>query len=329
MDIKTTLRRILKEAELYQSQGLLNEAKENYKKATEVIRSNPDIRDGKALIDTIVKRVVQLNQEINQINEAISKPTVSDHKQELIKRLFTSSAADDPGAALLDGATTLAKFGQYERAINEFEPLLEDDRLKVTAAKNILRCLLELDDVGRATIVFDEWQSDGRFTSQQLEKIRFFANQRLTKTGHPALQAGTEPVETEVGSSPPEPVSTVQETVEPMPTQTPSPIDPGELASDDDVLDISSIGIRFESGPLDGQFFELDISFQSGNSLNLILPKTEQNLIDCLDVGTKLENIQFFSPIAILNGSGVVTSKNMIRSGPKEGNHSLDIAILK
>lgn len=327
MDIKTTLKRILKEAELYQSQGLLNEAKENYKKATEVIRSNPDIRDGKTLIDTIVKRVVQLNQEINQINEAISKPTVSDHKQELIKRLFTSSAADDPGASRLDGAITLAKFGQYERAIREFEPLLENDHLKMTAAKNILRCLLELDDADRATAVFQAWQADSRFVPQQLEKIRFFANQRLTKAGRQALPIGTESVETESDALPPEPLSMVEETADPI--QAPPPIDPGELASDEDVLDISSIGIRIENGPLEGNYFELDISFQSGNSLNLILPKAEQELIDHLEVGTKLENIQFFSPIAILNGSGVVTSKNMIRSGPKEGNYSLDIAILK
>ena len=88
MDPKDQIISLLKEADLYQNQGLLNEAKERFKKATEIIKNSPDIKNGQALIASIVKKVVDLNQKINQINQATSKPTVSDNKQNLIKKLF-------------------------------------------------------------------------------------------------------------------------------------------------------------------------------------------------------------------------------------------------
>lgn len=331
MDIKTQLKNLLREAEIYQRQGLLKDAKKHYKKATEIIRSNPEIPNGQTLINSIVKRVVNLNQEINKVEEAIrrSNPSVSDQKQDLIKKLFVSSSPKNNANSRLEGAITLAKFGQYDRALKEFEPLLKEPALRVTAAKNIMRCLLEQNDEKRALAAFAKWQKDAGFTRVQLEKIRFFANQRLSKAGLKQLPKLGQSVSRPVAKNT---VSKPAPAKRPTPKSPPTPppaIDPSELASDDDVLDISSIGIRFESGPLEGNSYELDVSFQSGNSLNLIIPQKEKGLIDHIEVGTKLENIQFFSPIAILNGSGVVTAKNRIQSGPKEGNYSLDIAILK
>lgn len=334
MDIKTKLKNLLREAEVYQRQGLLNDAKENYKKATDIIRSNPEIRSGQTLINSIVKRVVSLNQEIDKVNEAISRsnPSVSGQKQDLIKKLFVTPGAKGDSSSRLNGAITLAKFGQYERALKEFEPLLKEPSLRVTAAKNIMRCLLELNDEKRALAAFAKWQKDDKFTRVQLEKIRFFANQRLSKAGLKSLpspgQSLSKPV-TQTQNPVSKPAPAKRPATKRLPKTPPPAIDPNEFASDDDVLDISSIGIRFDSGPLKGNTYELDVSFQSGNSLNLIIPQQEKGLIDHIEVGTKLENIQFFSPIAILNGSGVVTAKNRIQTGPKEGNYSLDIAILK
>ncbi|MFZ7128011.1 MAG: hypothetical protein ACOWWM_17775 [Desulfobacterales bacterium] len=330
MNTKSSIQKLLKEAEIYHRQGLLNEAKQNYKKATEIIRATPNIRGGKDLIDSIVKRVVALNQEINKINDATAKPLVSGKKQDLIKTLFASSSPKNDQDRLLDGAITLAKFGQYDRALREFEPLLEVPGLRVTAAKNIMRCLLELNDFEGVSGTHDRWCRDDRFTSSQMEKVRFFANQRLAKAGLPALSApGLSSAGKDAATSRPSQPKDADPEPSAAPESHPLPIDPGELASEEDVLDIASIGIRFTEGALEGQTFELDVSFQSGNTLNLIVPEKESNLISHLEVGTRLEDIQFFSPIAILNGSGVVTSLGKIRSGPKEGNYSLDIAILK
>ena len=103
MDPKDQIIALLKEADLYQQQGLLNEAKERYKKAIEIIKINANIKNGQELIANIVKKVVDLNQKINQINQAISKPTVSDQKQNLIKKLFTGTGEKDSHSSALEG----------------------------------------------------------------------------------------------------------------------------------------------------------------------------------------------------------------------------------
>jgi hypothetical protein len=73
---------------------------------------------------------------------------------------------------------------------------------------------------------------------------------------------------------------------------------------------------------------EFDVNFQSGSMLSLIISKKDQDLIDDFKAGTKLKDVQFYSPIAIFNGSGVVSSKTQIKSGPKQGDFCLDIRIM-
>jgi hypothetical protein len=43
--------------------------------------------------------------------------------------------------------------------------------------------------------------------------------------------------------------------------------------------------------------------------------------------GDVLKDLQFFSPIAMFNGSGTVSAKSQIKSGPKQGDFCLDIKI--
>ena len=100
-----------------------------------------------------------------------------------------------------------------------------------------------------------------------------------------------------------------------------------ESAGDEEFLDITSIGITFESGPRKGKMVEFDVNFQSGNMLSLIISKQDQSLIEDLKAGMELKDIQFYSPIAIFNGSGVISSKTQIKSGPKQGDYCLDIRI--
>jgi tetratricopeptide (TPR) repeat protein len=333
MDPKDQIISLLKEADLYQKQGLLNEAKGKYKKATEIIRVNPSIKNGADLIASIVKKVVDLNQKINDINQAASKPTVSDQKQELIKNLFAGSGAKDDCTNRLEGAIALAKFGQFERALEEFERLLDVDTVRVAAAKNIVRCHLEVDALEDAAQCFERWVGDDRFASAQLDKIRFFLEGRLRKAGFERELYQKEETVSDEDMEALEMVSTSAEASDASEDRIQlasqkANLEEFELPDEDEFLDINSVGIQFHSGPQKGEMVEFDVSFQTGNSINLIISSKEQALLDELERGTKLNDLQFFSPIAILNGSGVVTAKTQIKSGPKEGDYSLDITIL-
>ena len=50
-------------------------------------------------------------------------------------------------------------------------------------------------------------------------------------------------------------------------------------------------------------------------------------MIEHLRVGTKLNDIEFYSPFAMFQGAGIVTSNTKIATGPKRGDFSLDIKV--
>lgn len=336
MDFREQIKSLLKEAELYQQQGLLNEAKERYRKATDLIKQNAHIPNSQQLIAKIVQKVVGLNQAMERINTATSKPQVSDRKQDLIKKLFSSGRETSSDDADLEGAIALAKFGQFERALQEFERLLDREPLRVAAAKNILRCQLELDALDAAVDGYRAWTQDPRFSAAQLQKVKFFLESRLKKSGRtldalvleePRKPAGTAPG----GVSADRPAQGIPPAPSPEPPRAVAEDRPSGSAhgGEEEYLDINSVGILFDRGPQKGRMVEFDVSFQTGNAINLIIPGKDRSVIDHLEAGSRLDDIQFFSPIAILNGSGVVTAKTRIKSGPKEGDFSLDIAIIR
>lgn len=93
-------------------------------------------------------------------------------------------------------------------------------------------------------------------------------------------------------------------------------------------IDISSIGITLDHGPEKGRVVELDVSFQSGNMINLIISSKDKAMIESFKAGDKLNGIQFYSPIAIFKGSGIVSANTQIDSGPRQGDYRLEIKIL-
>ncbi len=101
-----------------------------------------------------------------------------------------------------------------------------------------------------------------------------------------------------------------------------------EEEEEQEFIDISSIGITLDHGPEKGTVAELDVSFQSGNILNLIISSKDKTMIENFKVGDKLNDIQFYSPIAIFKGSGIVSGNTQIDSGPKQGDYRLEIKIL-
>ncbi len=298
------IKSILKQAELYRSQGLLNEAREKYQTILDLIRKTDQIKNKDKLLEGLEKKMILLEKDIELVTSAPTTPEMSEHVNTLIKKLFSftkdseKSTEDD---AALEGAIALAKFGQFDGAIAEFGKLLEIDRLRVTSAKNILRCHLTLESKDDALNQFAEWESSDLFSPEQLEKIRVLFNDMLEKKGMAASQ--------------------VNEQAE----EAAAEID--EQDDEEEILDISAVAITFDSGPNKGEQFELDVSFQSGNIISLIISSNDEVLVESLKVGVKLEEVHFYSPIAIFRGSGVVSAMTQIKSGPKKGDFSLDIKI--
>jgi hypothetical protein len=210
----------------------------------------------------------------------------------------------------LEGAVALAKFGQFERALKELNALLKTDHLRVEAAKNILRCHLAGASDKEAVSQYHQWFAGDLFQPPQLETVRVYLEDILTKKG--------------IEVALPSPLEVPQEEELHLEMERPDVV-PAE--TEEEFLDITSIGITFDAGPRKGRMIELDVNFQSGNMLSLIIPKKDKELLEGISEGMKLKDIQFFSPIAIFNGIGLIAAKTQIKTGPKQGDYCLDIRI--
>jgi tetratricopeptide (TPR) repeat protein len=309
MGIKEKLKTILQEAEIYRSQGLMAEARAKYADALRMIQSQNNITNKSNLLGAIDQKIRLIDDAEKKVEKVPASPELSKKAQDLIKNLFAFSENRDEDAAALEGAVVLAKFGQFDRALQDFNALLPKENVRVEAAKNILRCHLSIGPAEEAVNQYHQWFSSDIFLPGQLETIRSYLEDILKKRGIEAkLPSVAESVTAKVEAA------------------------QGGLAAapeaEEEFLDITSIGITFESGPYTGKMVEFDVNFQSGNMLSLIISKKDQELIDGLKAGMKLKDVQFFSPIAIFNGAGVVSSITQIRSGPKQGDHCLDIRIV-
>ncbi len=295
------IKSLLHQAELFRKQGLLNEAKDCFIQVENLIKSSDKMPNKEKLLSGLSKKIADLDREKENVENAPSTPEMSAHVNDLIKKLFSFSNKDkDENDAALEGAIALAKFGQFEGALEEFKKLLKVTSKRLSAAKNILRCYLELGSAEKASKQLTEWQNSDLLSEEQLEKVSAFYEDILEKKGLKKETASAD-----------EPEAAAVETEE----------------DDEEFLDISAVAITFDSGPYKGEQIELDVSFQSGNVISLIISSKDEKLIENLKVGCRLDDVHFYSPVAIFRGSGVVSAQTQIKSGPKKGDYSLDITI--
>lgn len=304
MDFKSRLSGMLREAEIYGSQGLFRESLQKYIEARNLIENNVRIKNRSSLLEAISKKIKTVEISAQEVDQAPAATEMSVQEQDLVKKLFAYSPGRDLDAIKLEGALALAKFGQFERALEEFKLLQQKDTLRLSASKNIIRCYMAMSDTQSAVEQYDRWLESEFFSRRQLEHLGTFFQSIIDKR---ELDIVLPAIDTSRGV-----VSDVMET---------------EELAEDEIIDISSIVIHFESGPQSGKQLAVDVSFQTGNVISLLISSRDKELIENLTVGVTLNNLQFFSPIAIFKGSGVVSAVTKIESGPKQGDYSLDIRI--
>ena len=299
MDVKERLKSLLETAKLYRSQGLLFEAKGKYEDALTLIQETGLIKDGQNLIDIISKKISGVKKDIEKIEKQPTLPEVSEKDQDVIKELFSDTTGKDKDAAALEGAVTLAKFGQFDRALKDFNELLKNDSVRMTAAKNVLRCHMARTSIEDAVVQFQKWQSTDIFTKNQLTAIRLFL---------------------EVFR-----FDNFKENIS-LQLKNPAHVEKLEI-TDGEVPDICSMIITLIKGPLKGVTFILDVRFQIGNVITLFIEDHKEELIESFEVGNILDNLQFNSTIAIFKGKGIVAEKIRIDSGTRQGDCRIDIQV--
>jgi tetratricopeptide (TPR) repeat protein len=297
MSEKDRIRRLLKEADLYRSQGLLSDSKSKYVEILSVIEKSKTLANHQQLISGVKSKIRAVDKSLNELRNAPEKPDLSEDLQDLIKKLFTFSQTKE--AAAIEGAVALAKFGQYEQALKEFHKLLEKGILPVVTAKNIIKCYLALKIPKAAVAQFAKWKTSDLFSTEDLKYIRVFLETSLKREGF-----NTEVPQVETNRS-----------------------SPSKPKKKDVFLEISAISIHFQGGPLAGKTMEFDVHFQSANTVNVMIPASQKGLADSLVPGTRLDNIQCYSPITVFRSTGTVSGVAKIKQGPRQGDYTLDITI--
>jgi tetratricopeptide (TPR) repeat protein len=306
MNITKKIKILLQEAELYHAQGLLNEAMEKYNTATKLIRSDERLKSKQNLIMGISKKIHTLKNDIIKIEMAPKKPEVSTKIQDLIKKMVSFSPDKNEDLKALDGAIALAKFGQFKRAISEFNELIKKDSLRVFAAKSILRCHMAISSPDKAVAQYEQWMADDRFSTIQMDNLYAFIENILKKEG----------IEIKLPKRKSSKKKTSVIRIK------------GPQIQYEEPLDINSISITIHRGPQKGQVIEFKVKFQLGNMVSLLISFRDKELIDIFKVGEKISDIQYYSTDTLFNASGLVSSVKEIKIGPLKGDYCVDIKIV-
>jgi tetratricopeptide (TPR) repeat protein len=302
---KQHIKRALKEAELYQAQGLVEEAKGKYEELLKFIGESQNYSNHEKLIGAVRGKIQALDQALSKIEGAPVTLELSHNVQDLIKNLFTFSQTEQ--AAAMEGAVALAKFGQFERALNEFRSLLDQGVMPVMAAKNIIRCYLSMNETNAVVGEFEQWISRDVFSTEDLRDVRTFVQGALERQGlELKLPEVTEPKK---------------------PGVQPKAKKKKKQKEEDLLLDISGVSIRFDMGPLKGQIVDFDVDFQSANTVSIVISVEQKELAESLAPGTRLSDLQCYSPITVFRSHGIVAGKATVKQGPRKGDYMVDINI--
>ena len=298
MSDKERIKASIKEAALYQKHGLFEESKEKYEEILTFIQHDERYEKDKKLIDAVKGKIRIIEENLDEIDKSTEPPGLSEEVQDLISRLFSSSK--DKDMAAIEGAVALAKFGQYEKALEEFQRLIEEGKMPLVAAKNTLMCHMAISSPDAAIEQFTQWVSRDAFSRSDLKYIRTFLENTLEKQG----------IKVD------------------LPKVDEAPAEEGQPEEKEvDIIDISSVSVQLANGLRKGETVEFEVTFQLGNKISIIIPAQQKDLVDAFKTGLRLSEMQCFSPLAIFNARGIVSGLRIITSGPRRGDHALDITI--
>ena len=298
MSDREYVRSLVKEAAFYRSQGLLAESRGKYAEAVEFIANSKELCNQIKFLQSIREKMQTVEEDLAETERAVIETDLSEDQQGLLKELFTFSKAGETAA--LEGAVALAQFGQYEKALTEFQRLIQEGILPIVAAKHVIRLYISLSLPEAAIARFREWSSSNYFLKQDLEYIRAFLRDALTKSG------SMDKIR-ELGGTPSN--------------------RPRETQDEEEPLTITDVSIQLPEGSSKAQRLEFDVIDHEKRRVSLIVPSDKRQLTDRFRTGTRFPDIKCYSEIAIFKGSGIVTRRAKIEEGPSQGDYMVDISI--
>jgi tetratricopeptide (TPR) repeat protein len=306
MDIEKKIRAFIKEADIYRSQGLFDEAKEKLDKTVLLINKNATVIEGskESLLELIAAQQAVLKKDIEKVDKALRAPEMSNAFQEVVMDKFVFSGDDDK--AVLEGAIALVQFGQFKRALEELLPIVENEALRFLATKNILRCYLALNSQEDAVEHYNKLRSKHAFSEDELTQLDAFLKQSIgIKNGDGEGSAGR------CGKN-----STDKKTAE-------------ESFRKMDIPDIHSVEIKFIKDSREAIVVDFKVRSQSADIISFVVPSNEMDMLDAFEEGNLLSDIRYYSRDCLILGKGKISSSSRSdTTAGVEGDCRVDIKII-
>jgi hypothetical protein len=298
MNEKEYIKSLVKEAKVYHEQGLLVQSKEKYIEILGRLEKSDRYGGHRRLIEAVERELESVELDLMEIDEAAVNTQMSTDVHGLIKRLFSFSEKEE--VSTYKGAVALARFGQYEPALLEFQSLLSKGVFPVVAAKNIITCHLAFASVDVAVAQFDQWKAKRLLRQDELASIRtFLENLFEGEEVKPELPEIREPD---------------------FEYETPQKEEKKNLL-------FTFVSIRLENGPRAGEMEDFDVVFQSDHFISIMIASHRMTILNHFQLGLRLNHMEVYSPMAVLICSGLVLGKTKITSGPRRGEYVVDLAI--
>jgi len=175
MTIENKILSYLQEGEIYQGQALFDEARRRYTQAVKLIKTSPALKNQKRLMEIVSKKMNSLNYAYAMFQRIEASGKMSEKEKDHILKQLLPPGQTSTGRAELEWAGALLSFGEFEMALNEFNKLLiRDPTLRVTAAKNILKCHTKISSFDMAKTQLEMWSSGDLFTPAQLKRVKAY-----------------------------------------------------------------------------------------------------------------------------------------------------------
>lgn len=290
---------MLKEAQLYRQQGLLEETLQQYRKIEKTIRGHKTAKNKEALLEKVLKKKQAVEKEFQVYLESREIPEVSDKVRKLMRSMFSLDDPEVKGSSLLGEAIALAGFGQYDAAVEALERLLDIESLRLDAAKKLIAYTLEFKGKQKAIGMIRKLEADNRFSMEDRNNLIKYLQEQLKITDmgkNPALKQMQEP-DSEI--------------------------------SDSDVFDISAIRLKkTESQGKKDNRQKLNIIFQHGTKINIIVPRDQKDLSSVFQTGRTVEGVVCYSTMGTFSSTMYVLLNRTIDFGPHNGDASINLKIL-
>ena len=302
MSSSDKIMKMFREAELYRKQGLLDETVALYREIEKIVRNSPNFKNKEAFLEKLAVKIKHLDHEINAYAQASEIPEIPEKARELMRSMFSLDDPEVHGSVLLGEAIALSRFGQYEAARPIFENLFSDDSLRVHAAKKMLEYGIEYKTKLEMARLVQQWEADNRFPAEESGFLVQYL-QGLLKVVQAPVHSGS--------------------TVEAEPKFEPES-EPESEVSDDRFFDIRSVGLELENGDKTN----LEVSFQHGIRLNVIVPENNQAVLKLLQAGERMHNIRLRALGSVLSATLYVMRIRKIDFGPQTGSTSITFKVI-